>query len=113
MGEGTPLVYIAPLMQSHTRMELQGPSSRSFYERLSERRRLVRYDCRAAGLSDRRVTDYSLKGLLLDLEAVVDRLGLDSFNLFAHARSGLIAVTYALRQPERVSHLILWHFRTL
>jgi class 3 adenylate cyclase/pimeloyl-ACP methyl ester carboxylesterase len=109
MGEGTPLVYIAPLMLSHTRMELQGPSSRSFYERLSEYRKLIRYDCRAAGLSDRSVKDYSLPGLVLDLEAVVDRLDLESFNLFAQARSGMVAVMYAVHHPERVSHLILWN----
>ena len=97
------------LLVSHTRMELQRPSVRSFYDRLSQHRKLVRYDCRAAGLSDRSVSDYSVEGLLLDLEAVVDRLGLESFDLFAPARSVLVAVPYAVRHPERVSRLILWN----
>jgi len=108
MGEGRPLVFLPFLMLSQTSIELQQPVTRSFYERLSERRTLVRYDCRASGLSDRNVTDYSLEGLLADLEAVVARLGLESFDLFAPARSGLVAVAYAVRHPERVSHLILW-----
>jgi class 3 adenylate cyclase len=109
MGEGPPLVYMPPLLVSHTRMELQRPSVRSFYDRLSQHRKLVRYDCRAAGLSDRSVSDYSVEALLLDLDAVVDRLGLESFDLFAPARSVLVAVPYAVRHPERVSRLILWN----
>jgi class 3 adenylate cyclase len=109
MGQGPPLVYLAGMLSSHTRMELQRPSVRSFYERLSQQRQLIRYDCRASGLSDRNVSDYSVEGLLLDLEAVVDRLDLDSFSLFAQARAALAAVTYAARNPERVSRLILWN----
>ena len=109
MGEGPPLVYMPALLVSHTRMELQRPSVRSFYDRLSQHRKLVRYDCRAAGLSDRSVSDYSVEGLLLDLDAVVDRSGLESFDLFAPARSVLVAVPYAVRHPERVSRLILWN----
>jgi class 3 adenylate cyclase len=109
MGEGPPLVYLAGVLSSHTRMELQRPSARSFYERLSQHRQLVRYDWRASGLSDRNVSNHSLEALLLDLDAVVDRLGLDSFSLFAQARAALVAVTYAARHPERVTRLILWN----
>jgi class 3 adenylate cyclase len=70
---------------------------------------LVRYDRRGSGLSERDVTGYSLDAHLLDLEAVVDRLGLERFALFAGMQAGPVAIAYAARHPERVSHLLLWH----
>ncbi len=45
---------------------------------------------------------------MLDLEAVVDRLELESFALFGSISAGPVAIAYAARYPERVSHLILW-----
>jgi class 3 adenylate cyclase len=54
------------------------------------------------------VTDYSLDAHVLDLEAVVDRLGLERFDLFAFYHGGPAAIAYAARHPERVSHLVLW-----
>jgi class 3 adenylate cyclase len=81
---------------------------RHSYERLARKRKLVRYDGRGSGLSDRDVADYSLDALMLDLEAVVDRTGLESFALWGVVDSGPVAIAYAARHPERVSHLILW-----
>jgi len=59
-------------------------------------------------MSDRGVTDYSLNAHVLDLEAVVDRLGLEPFDMFAIYHSGPVAIAYAARHPERVSRLVLW-----
>jgi class 3 adenylate cyclase len=75
---------------------------------LAEKRKLVRYDGRGWGLSERDVTDYSLDVLMLDLEAVVDRLGLERFALLGVLQMGPVAIAYAARNPERVSHLVLW-----
>jgi len=73
LGEGTPLVEMPAMPLSNIQMEWQIPEVRRWYERLSEKIKLVRYDCRGAGLSDRDVTDYSFEAQVLDLEAVVDR----------------------------------------
>ena len=43
-----------------------------------------------------------------DLEAVVERLGLQRFALLGYVDSGVVAIGYAVRHPERVSHLVLW-----
>jgi class 3 adenylate cyclase len=69
----------------------------------------IRYDGRRMGMSQHNVSDYSLDALMLDVEAVVDRLGLQRFALWAAGTSGPVALAYAARHPERVSHLILWH----
>ena len=83
LGEGTPYVWMPMPPFSHIQLEWQNPRSRAQYERVAEKRKLVRYDGRGTGLSDREVTDFSLDAQMLDLEAVVDRLGLERFALFA------------------------------
>ena len=108
LGEGRPLVHMPYPRLSHVQLEWQRPEWRSWYERLIERRRLIRYDTRGTGLSDRNRIDYSVDSLVLDLAAVVDRLELDRFALFAPRASGPAAIAYAARYPERVSHLLLW-----
>ena len=68
--------------------------------------RYIRYDQRGCGLSDRDVTDLSLDAWVGDLEAVVDALGLKRFPLFGMSQGGAVAIAYAARHPERVSHLV-------
>ena len=108
LGEGMPLVTMPNVPFSHIQLEWQIPEWRHDNERVAERRMLVRYDGRGQGLSDRDVTDYSLEAHVLDLEAVVGRLGLERFALYAPLHSGPAAIAYAARYPERVSHLVLW-----
>ena len=107
LGEGPPLVHM-PSIPGHIQMEWQIPEWRGWYERLTQKRRLVRYDGRGSGLSERDVADYSLEAHVADLEAVVDRLGLERFALLGWIHSGPVAIAYAARHSERVSHLVLW-----
>jgi class 3 adenylate cyclase len=93
---------------SHIQLEWQWPDARRWYERLAEKRKLVRYDGRGTGLSERDVSDYSLDARVLDLEAIVDRLGLERFALLGAHDWGPVAIAYAVRCPQRVSHLVLW-----
>jgi class 3 adenylate cyclase len=86
----------------------QVPEAKAWYERLARGRTLVRYDSRGTGESDRSAKDYSLEGLLRDLDAVVDGMGLERFALVGGYFSGPVTIAYAARYPERVSHLILW-----
>jgi class 3 adenylate cyclase len=108
LGEGMPFVQMPSFPFSHIQLEWQLPGWRRWYERLAEKRMLVRYDTRGTGLSDRDVTDFSLDALVLDLEAVVDRLGLERFALIGPLNSGPVAIAYAARRPEKISHLVLW-----
>lgn len=93
---------------SHVQLEWEIPEMRSWYERLAQSYRLVRYDGRGCGLSTRQVKDRSLHGLVRDLEAVAGEIGQQRFVLFAALHAGPVAVSYAVRHPDRVSHLILW-----
>ncbi|GAG19040.1 unnamed protein product, partial [marine sediment metagenome] len=108
LGEGMPLVYMPMHPWSHIQAERQEPELRRWNERFAEKRMLVRYDGRGTGLSERGVTDHSLDALVLDLEAVADRLDLERFALCASGNTGPVAIAYAVRHPERVSHILLW-----
>src|SRR3989304_2547931 len=112
LGEGMPLVIMPNMPVSDAQLEwsTRGRTQeyRHWYERLVEKRQVVRYDNRGSGLSDRDVADLSLDALVLDLEAVVQRLNLDRFSLFGLYNSGPVAIAYAVRHPERVSKLLLW-----
>ncbi len=93
---------------SHIQMEWQNPIVRGYYKALASSLRLIRHDCRGAGLSDRDVTDYSLDAHGRDILAVADRLGWERFALFGYPHSGSAAIHFAAHHPERVSHLVLW-----
>jgi class 3 adenylate cyclase len=100
-GEGKPLV-----MMSAPGVSIGEPQD--WRVSVTKKRKLVRYDGRGTGLSDRDVSDFSLDSLLLDLQAGADRLGLETFTLMGAFHSGPAAIAYTARHPERVSHLILW-----
>ncbi len=108
LGEGMPLVYMQAQPFEHIQLEWGLPGARLEYEPLSQNRMVVRFDGRGSGLSQRDVTDFSLDARLLDLEAVVSRLGVEEIDLLGSLGSGPVAIAYAARHPERLSHLILW-----
>ena len=58
-------------------------------------------------MSDRKATDFTMPAMLLDLEAVADRAGGDTFVLYSVYDGVSIAIAYAAKHPDRVSHLVL------
>ena len=108
LGEGPPFVHMENFPINHVRSEWQDPDRRRWYERLAERRMIVRFDHRGTGLSGGDASTFSLEALTADLEAVVDDRGLERFALFGWLNSGPVAIRYAVNHPERLSHLLLW-----
>jgi len=107
LGEGKPLVCLAGGPWCHVE-SWYIPECRRWYERLAQKRMLIWHDLRGTGWSEREVSNYSLEVLVADVEAVVDRLGLDEFAMLGAADAGPVAVAYAVRHPERISRLVLW-----
>ena len=93
---------------THLEFDWKSPVWRHWLEELGRGHTLVRYDERGCGLSDWEVEDLSLEAWLSDLETVVDAARLDRFALLGISQGGAIAVAYAARHPERVTHLILY-----
>jgi pimeloyl-ACP methyl ester carboxylesterase len=105
-GEGPPLVKTANWL-NHLELDWSGPVWGRLITELSRRHRLVRYDERGNGLSDRDVADLSFDAFVRDLETVVDTLGLDRFPLLGISQGCAVSIEYAARHPGRVSRLIL------
>jgi pimeloyl-ACP methyl ester carboxylesterase/DNA-binding SARP family transcriptional activator/class 3 adenylate cyclase len=106
-GEGPPIVKTATWM-SHLQFDGESPIWRHWIEGLAAQNRLIRYDERGNGLSDREVNDLSFEAMLLDLEGVVDAAQLNRFTLLGISQGCAISIAYAVKHPERVSHLVLW-----
>jgi pimeloyl-ACP methyl ester carboxylesterase/DNA-binding CsgD family transcriptional regulator len=106
-GQGPPIVK-APNWLTHLDHDWRSPVWRHWLEALGERNTVVRHDERGCGLSDRDVEEFALDRSLSDLETVVDTAGVDRFALLGISQGAAVAIAYAVRHPERVSHLILY-----
>jgi class 3 adenylate cyclase/pimeloyl-ACP methyl ester carboxylesterase len=107
VGQGPPLVKASNWM-NHLETDWQSPVWHHLFEGLARERTLIRYDARGNGLSDWEVPEVSLEAFVRDLETVVDAAGLERFPLLGISQGAAISITYAVRHPERVSHLILY-----
>jgi pimeloyl-ACP methyl ester carboxylesterase/DNA-binding CsgD family transcriptional regulator len=106
VGKGPPLVKAANWL-SHLEHDRESPVWRHWIAELSRDHTFLRYDARGCGLSDWDVPELSLEAWVRDLETVVDAAGLERFPLLGLSQGGAIAIAYAARHPQRVSHLVL------
>jgi len=106
-GEGPPLVMSATWL-THLEHQWRSLAWQPWLNAFARDHKLVRYDSRGCGLSDRDVSDLSFENWIRDFQCVVDAAALPRFALLATCQGGPIAIEYAARYPERVSHLILY-----
>ena len=106
-GEGPPLVRAGTWL-THVHHDWESPIWAHWLRFMSERHTLVRYDPRGCGLSQTDVGTITFDDWVADLEAVVDRLELESFPLFGMSQGAAVAAEYAIRHPERVTQLTLY-----
>ena len=105
-GSGAPIVR-AQHWITHLEYDAQCPAWRPMLEELSRRFSLLRFDQRGCGLSDAKPANLSFEAWVRDLEAVVDAARLERFPILGLSQGAAIAIAYAARHPERVSHLVL------
>jgi len=107
-GSGTPLVFVNGFATHLTDGWASPIYDIAGYLRWYARDYLtVHYDGRGFGLSDRDVSDFSLDARVADLEAVVDAVGAERAVIYGFSSGARVAIAYAVRHPERVSHLVL------
>lgn len=106
VGEGPALVKAANWL-NHLELDWDSPIWSPLFRELARDHRFIRYDERGNGLSDWDVKDIVFEAFVDDLETVVDTLGLERFALLGISQGASVSIEYAVRHPDRVSHLIL------
>ena len=106
-GQGPPLVKAANWL-NHLEYDWESPIWNHLLHALAAEHRLIRYDERGNGLSDWEVDDISFEAFVRDLESVVNATGLKRFALLGLSQGCAVSIAYAVRHPERVSHLVLY-----
>jgi class 3 adenylate cyclase/pimeloyl-ACP methyl ester carboxylesterase len=106
VGRGPPLMRTANWL-THLEYDWESPLRRPSLVNLANNYTLIRYDPRGTGLSDWDVDELSLDAWVSDLAAVVDAAGLKRFPLLGQSQGCAVSIAYAVRHPERVSHLVL------
>ena len=106
-GQGPPLVKAANWL-NHLEYDWQSPIWSHLLHEFAARHQLIRYDERGNGLSDWDVQDISFEAFVRDLESVVDAAKLERFALLGISQGCAVSIVYAIRHPERVSHLVLY-----
>ena len=106
VGNG-PVVVRAAHWATNLDYDWDSPITGPLLQRLARRYRLVRYDGRGCGLSDRNVSRISLETMVEDLEAVVESFPVDRFALLGISGGAATSIAYAVRHPARVSRLVL------
>jgi pimeloyl-ACP methyl ester carboxylesterase/DNA-binding CsgD family transcriptional regulator len=107
-GTGPTMIWLPPVPFSNVVAQWRIPLLRAAYEALGRHLRVVLYDGRGTGQSQRDVEDLGLDAMIRDLEAVVASARLGRFALFGYYHSCLLAIAYAAAHPRQVSHLILF-----
>jgi pimeloyl-ACP methyl ester carboxylesterase len=107
LGQGSPIVRTSHWM-THVQHDLSSTIWRHALLSLASRHRLISYDARGEGHSQREVDELSFDAWLTDLEAVIEAAGLDRFALFGASQGAATAIAYAASHPDRVTHLILY-----
>lgn len=106
VGDGPPLIKAANWL-NHLEYDWDSPIWRHVFRGLARDYRLIRYDARGNGLSDWDVQEMSFNALVRDMESVVAAAGVKRFPVLGISQGCAISVEYAIRNPDRVTHLVL------
>ena len=107
-GDGPIDVLCIPGFVSNLEVLLEAPGAERYFGRLASFARVVMFDRRGQGLSDRPPQPPTLEQGMEDARAVLDAAGCDRASVFAISEGGPTAALLAATHPERVSRLALY-----
>jgi pimeloyl-ACP methyl ester carboxylesterase/DNA-binding CsgD family transcriptional regulator len=105
-GSGPPLLKTANWL-NHLEYDWRSPVWKHWFELFAAHNTLVRYDQRGSGLSDWVESELSFDRQVSDLELIADTAKLERFALLGISQGAAVAIEYAVRHPQRVTHLVL------
>ncbi|MEP4548297.1 MAG: alpha/beta fold hydrolase [Saccharospirillum sp.] len=107
VGKGTPIIKAANWL-SHLEYDWDAPIWSPLFRELAMHHQFIRYDERGNGLSDWEVDNLSFEAFVTDLESVVEANNVDKFALLGISQGAAVSIDYAVKHPDRVTHLILF-----
>src|SRR5436853_7030467 len=108
MGDGPVDIILVPGFISHIEFRHELPGNTAFLRRLSSFARVVTFDKRGQGLSDRVSDAPSLEQRMDDVRAIMDNIGSKRAALLGISEGSAMSIMFAATYPERVSHLLLY-----
>jgi class 3 adenylate cyclase len=107
LGDGPiDLVHVPPFI-SNLDLQWQDPSHARYFRRLASFSRLIMFDKRGTGLSDR-ISIASLEERMDDVRAVMDAVGSERAAIFGSSEGGAMSILFATTYPDRVTALVLY-----
>jgi DNA-binding SARP family transcriptional activator/pimeloyl-ACP methyl ester carboxylesterase len=107
IGEGERDMVLVPGLMSHIELIWEDHETADFYRRLARLGRLILFDKRDTGMSDRAAATMSLEERMEDVRAVMQAAGSSRAVLFGYSEGAPMSILFAATYPERVTALIL------
>jgi DNA-binding SARP family transcriptional activator/pimeloyl-ACP methyl ester carboxylesterase len=107
VGAGPRDILFVPGLMSHVELAWEDPGTVAFYRRLASLGRLILFDKRDTGLSDRSPRDSPLEERMQDVLAVMDAAACERAAVFGYSEGAPMSILLAATHPERVTSLIL------
>jgi pimeloyl-ACP methyl ester carboxylesterase len=108
VGDGPPDLVLVPGFVSHVELDWGDPRHAHFLSRLASFSRLIRFDKRGTGLSDRPGGLPDLETRMADVRSVMDAAESGGAVLFGYSEGGPMCVLFAATYPELTSALVLY-----
>lgn len=108
VGSGYPLIFANSWM-THLTKDWDGLNSvRPYLTNLSRTFQLIRFDQRGNGMSDWKNVVIEFERMVDDLERVIDCYPHEKVAVYGASQAASVSIAYAVRRPEKVSHLVLY-----
>jgi class 3 adenylate cyclase len=107
VGEGTPDIVFIPSLTHHVELVWENPPQARFFEALASMGRLLLFDKRGTGMSDRVVGVPTLEARMDDIRAVMDAAGSERATLIGLGDGGPLCALFAATYPERTTGPVL------
>jgi pimeloyl-ACP methyl ester carboxylesterase len=108
VGAGAIDLVLVPGFVSHLELDWAEPRSAHFLQRLASFSRLIRFDKRGTGLSDRPGGLPDLEARMDDVRAVLDAVGSERAALFGYSEGGPMSLLFAGTYAQRTTALVLY-----
>src|SRR5829696_3479292 len=108
VGDGALDLVFVPGFISHADLSWQAPLFCEFFRRFGSFARMITFDKRGTGLSERTLGFGSAEDRMDDIRAVMDAAGCERAALVGISEGGPLTIMFAATYPERASALVLW-----